>query len=103
MIIYLAGPITGVSDYEDRFTDAERRMKEQGHIVLNPAKLPQGLGDCGAYMGICFPMIDRADAVLMLEGWEDSRGACREWGYAMALDKLIVNDSEGNDDAFSLL
>ena len=90
MIIYLAGPITGVLDYEKKFSEAEENLTEQGHVVLNPAMLPEGLGDCDAYMRICLPMVEMADAVVMLKGWENSRGACREWGYAMGLDKTIV-------------
>lgn len=89
MIIYLAGPITGVKDYVKQFAEAEAEMTAQGHTVLNPAMLPVDLGDCDAYMKICMPMIDVADAVVFLDGWKDSRGACREWGYAMGKDKLI--------------
>ena len=89
MIIYLAGPITDVSDYEKEFAEAKASLTKRGHIVLNPAALPQGLGDCDTYMSLCLPMIDLADVVL-LKGWQDSRGACREWGYAIAKDKLVV-------------
>lgn len=91
MIVYIAGPITGVMDYEKKFNEAERLLTEQGFTVLNPAWLPQGLGDCDDYMRICLPMIALADTVAMLDGWQDSRGACREWGYAKALDKYIID------------
>lgn len=91
MKIYLAGPITGNPNYKDAFCDAEQHLTKLGHVVLNPAHLPEGLGDCDAYMRICLPMIDAADVVMLLDGWEDSRGACREWGYAMALDKIVID------------
>ena len=94
MKIYLAGPITGDKNYEEKFADAQKRYEEQGHIVLNPALLPQGLGDCDTYMGICFPMIDIADAVVLLEGYEHSQGACKEYGYAYAKDKILFKDWE---------
>ena len=94
MIIYLAGPITGIPDYKRRFAEAEDELTSQGHIVLNPAELPDNLGDCDAYMKLCLPMIDAADAIVLLGGWKDSRGACREWGYAMALNKIIVEFNE---------
>ena len=94
MIIYLSGPITGVKNYEKNFAEAEAELERQGHVVLNPAMLPSGLGDCDKYMQLCLPMIDVADAVVMLDGWKNSREACREWGYAMGLDKLIVEFNE---------
>lgn len=98
MIVYLSGPITGVKNYEKNFAEAEAELRRQGHIVLNPAMLPPDLGDCDKYMQICLPMIDVADAVVMLEGWKNSRGACREWGYALGLDKLIVDFNEFADN-----
>lgn len=90
MIIYIAGPITGVEDYEENFAKVERELTKEGHTVLNPAVLPQGLGDLKTYMQICLPMVEIADAVVMLPGWEKSLGANREYGYALALEKLIT-------------
>ena len=77
MIIYIAGPITGVENYQENFDKVERGLTDTGHKVLNPAKLPQG-------------MIDVADAVVMLPGWEKSLGANQEYGYALALGKTIT-------------
>ena len=57
MKIYIAGPITGCDGYEKKFAEAERVLKEQGYIIINPAMLPEGLGDCDTYMGICFAML----------------------------------------------
>lgn len=42
------------------------------------------------YMAMCFPMIDMCDAIFMLDGWRDSRGANREYGYALGKDKIIM-------------
>ncbi len=90
MIIYIAGPISNDPDYKEKFAAAEKDLTEVGHSVINPAFLPTDLGDCTDYMKICFPMINAAEAVAMLDGWEQSFGACREWGYAMAMDKIVV-------------
>lgn len=90
MIIYIAGPITGVENYKENFGKVERELTDEGHKVLNPATLPQGLGDLSEYMHICLPMIDVADAVVMLPGWEKSLGANQEYGYALARGKQIT-------------
>ena len=49
MKIYIAGPITGVVDYREKFAVAERELAKRGHVVLNPAALPEGLGDHRVY------------------------------------------------------
>lgn len=90
MIIYIAGPITGVEDYKEQFDKVEQGLTDIGHKVLNPAVLPQGLGDLKKYMQICLPMIDAADAVVMLPGWEKSLDANQEYGYALARGKQIT-------------
>lgn len=91
MIVYLAGPITDNENAAEQFAAAEEKLKKNGCIVLNPKLLPEGLGDCDDYMKLCLPMIDFADAIVMLDGWKDSRCACREWGYAFAKDKAILS------------
>lgn len=42
MKIYIAGPITGIPDYKERFAKAEAELKAKGHAVMNPAALPEG-------------------------------------------------------------
>ena len=42
-IIYLAGPISGVDDYRDRFGTYKAAYTFNGYIVLNPAELPDGM------------------------------------------------------------
>ena len=91
MKIYIAGPITGVVDYREKFAAAERELRKRGHVVLNPAALPEGLGDHRVYMSLCLPMVAAADAVLMLPGWQKSAGACMEWGDAQGLNKIVVD------------
>ena len=39
MKIYLSGPITGTKDYMKRFAEAEQRLTERGHSVINPARV----------------------------------------------------------------
>lgn len=81
MIIYIAGPITGNPDYKKQFAAAEKSLVKQGHIVWNPAHAPIGL-DYDQYFPVCYAMMDSAEAIYFLPGWEASEGAQREYKYA---------------------
>lgn len=80
--VYVAGPMTGLPDFNrGAFFEAGGVLFDNGHIVLNPAVFPDGL-EHSDYMKICLPMIDAAEAVVMLPGWEKSKGANMEFQYA---------------------
>ena len=89
MIIYIAGPITGILDYKKQFDKAEEELKRKGHIVINPSMIPPGLKSHSDYMDICYPMISASDAVYLLDGYEDSKGALMERDFANKRDKKI--------------
>lgn len=78
--VYISGPITGVKDYWQAFEAADDKLSSRGFAVLNPARLPKGMTD-EQYMRIDLAMIDAADAVYFLKGWENSRGARIEHSY----------------------
>lgn len=90
MIIYLAGKITGNPEYRKQFAAAKAELEAEGHIVLNPAELPEGMSP-DAYMRICFAMIDTADLICGVGGWIDSRRARIETSYADYIGKPIRN------------
>ena len=81
MIVYLAGPITGVKHYKDTFNRAAAALEDLGDIVINPATLPQGMPN-NLYMPICLEMIKAADMVILLPGWDNSEGARLEKQFA---------------------
>jgi len=94
MKVYISGPITGTRDYMERFAKAEDYFTSKGHEVINPAKINDNLPDSTTYdqyMAMDYVMLDMADAIYMMPGWEKSKGACIEYGYAMARD-LIFTD-----------
>ena len=91
MKIYIAGKITGEPNYKEKFDIAATSLEAQGHIVLNPAELPEGMLPAD-YMRICFAMIDTADAIYLLEDWSSSFGASIERGYAMYTGKQTLTE-----------
>ena len=88
MIIYLAGKITGNTEYREQFAAAKTELERDGHIVLNPAELPEGMSKA-AYMRICFAMIDVADEIRTIPNWYNSPGARVETAYAEYIGKPI--------------
>lgn len=89
MKIYIAGRITGNPHYKAQFAGTAAILREEGHIVLNPAELPEGMKPAD-YMRICFAMLDSADVALFQHGWEESKGAKLEYDYARYIGKNIV-------------
>lgn len=106
MIVYVAGPMTGIADFNfPAFDSAARVLESQGYTVLNPAQMDRDVGfdpsaghasaeflrdalrrDLAAICG--------ADAIAMLPGWEHSGGAKIEWMLAAHLGLEIIYLSE---------
>jgi hypothetical protein len=81
--VYLSGGITGVPDYRDAFAIAKEHALHAGaSVVINPAELPSGW-DWEHYMAACLGVLRCADCVVMLPGWQASKGACIEIKHAM--------------------
>lgn len=90
MRVYIAGPMTGYENYNrDEFDGAAYKISLSGHTPLNPAALPDGLTQA-QYMDICFAMIRAADAIYLLKGYEESKGAMAELAYAEKLELEII-------------
>ncbi|KFC08291.1 hypothetical protein GTGU_01487 [Trabulsiella guamensis ATCC 49490] len=92
MKIYIAGPMTGIPKYNrPAFHFEAMRLASEGHVVLNPATLPDGLSK-PEYMDICCAMLRCSDAVFMLRGWEKSDGAVAEHALAKTIGLEIITE-----------
>jgi hypothetical protein len=90
MKVYVAGKITGDPECREKFALAAAQLTAQGHVVLNPAMLPDGLTN-REYMNICFAMMNAAEAVAFLPDAGESKGARLEYGLlCYCQDKQIV-------------
>lgn len=90
MTAFISGPITNrIDTYQYAFADAQMVLEFLGYKVLNPAWLPKGLKD-EDYQRIDDAMLQTADVVVLLKGWERSKGARREARLAESLRKTVV-------------
>lgn len=89
MKIYIAGRISGNPNYKAEFERMAIALEAEGHIVLDPSDLPEGMQKAD-YMRICFAMIDVADAVRFLPEWYRSDGARLEYDYCQYTGKAVI-------------
>ena len=77
--IYIAGPMSGhfLLNYPAFFAMEGILKKEFKCNVLNPARQPNGL-PYEEYMKRAMEDLEKADAIVLLNGWTNSTGAARE-------------------------
>lgn len=120
MRIYVSGPMTGHPDLNrPAFDAAAKRLRDEGHFVINPHDLtmlfgtPQEVSDSFRclYLGfsrsgqgtseLALYLIDAelaavrsCDAIYLLRGWNDSRGAKMELQEALKHNLKILVEGE---------
>ena len=97
MKIYISGAITNVPDYKENFARAEEKLKAEypEAEIINPTVLDALPLTYDEYMELDLKLLDMCGAIYMLNGWEKSKGACIEYGYALAKDKIILLEQTG--------
>ena len=100
MRIYISGPITNVPDYKDKFDQAEKKLKAMhpDAEIINPTVLSALPLTYDEYMNLDLQLLDMCGAVYMLDGWEKSKGACIEYGYALAKDLIVLEECTWEKD-----
>lgn len=87
MKLYIAGPITGVPDGNTpAFNEAAKQLREAGYDVSNPADHGYGTRPWKWYMVKALKMMLDCDAVALLPGYSNSKGARLEVQVAHAMD-----------------
>lgn len=88
MKVYISGPISGLlyEEVEKAFNEAETSLKEQGHEVVNP--LNNGLpreSTWNEHMRADLKLLLDCDAIYLLKGYQNSKGAMIEYDLARIL------------------
>ena len=111
MRVYLAGPMRGIKAYNHpAFDRAAAKLRDEGHEVFSPAEhdrdlwpdldWPNFTGDLAVdgFSGVDMRKVIKADldwiadiaeAIALLPGWENSRGACTEHALGIFLGLWI--------------
>lgn len=98
MKVYIAGPMTGLPHFNrPAFQQAALNLSFEKHVPLNPAILPDGLTEAD-YMAVGITMLQRADAIFLLTGWQFSAGARAEHALALKLGLEVIEQKERNHD-----
>ena len=90
--IYLAGPMSGIAAYNfPQFFEITKLLRDLGYDVFNPAENDDGgeIQSRAFYMRIDIPALMASEAVVVLPGWQESRGASLEVWLAIDLDMPV--------------
>ena len=109
---YIAGPIAGVPDFREQFAAAVPAVEALGYEAVNPCDIApvDHDGECppgydpgenanghtssACYMRTDLRVLPDCDAIFMLPGWRESRGATVEHAVAVACG-IPVLEKEG--------
>ena len=92
MKVYISGKITGDADYKKKFANAEEMARAVGFEVFNLARVPDEGKPWEWYMKQDIKELMDCDAILLLKGWEESRGARLEAYIASQLKIKIYEE-----------
>lgn len=100
MKIYISGPMSGHDDLNfPAFNEAAALLRSEGHEVVNPAEINSDLDADWLECIICdIKWVATCEAIYMLPGWKESKGAMIERLVAAKLGLKEARMEETNDD-----
>ena len=91
--VYISGAITGTTDYMERFAMAELKLLGLGYEVVNPSTILSHIPTTSThdeYMHISYALMDICNAIYMMDGWRESKGAKLEYDYAYNKEMRLI-------------
>lgn len=105
--IYISGPITGTTDYKQRFEETEKKLKETfpDADIVNPVKITESLEHFtnDEYLKVCIAALSCCNIIYIMKGWKHSAGACEEVKYAMEHVFMTIDEEKVFDEVESML
>jgi hypothetical protein len=89
MKVYISGPITGIKDMNrSAFDEAKKALEALDYVAVSPLDVcitAHGYWKWEDYMRADIEAMMKCGAIMMLDGWEQSKGAKIEHDLAEAL------------------
>ena len=92
MKVYIAGAVSKlpIADVFVKFNTAEFRLKQAGHVVVNPLRIVSQKWTWEKCMKACITELVKCDAICLLPDWGESRGARLEYHIAQELKLKVI-------------
>ena len=92
--VYISGPMTGLPEFNyPEFHRVAAKLRALGYAVVNPAELAGTKKlEWHEYMRNDIRWLMDCDAIALLDGWPDSKGAQLELEIAQTLGMEVIDD-----------